>query len=77
MRDPRMGAVCPPEAENLWAVFNEMGCPSGDFAFISQQEIAAWQTNHRIRLTGWELGTLRALDNIAAEIAAKHKKANQ
>jgi len=38
---------------------------------ISQQEIAAWQQNHSIKLTPWELEMIAMFDQIALEASAK------
>lgn len=38
---------------------------------ISQQEIQAWQANHRIRLTPWELEMIEVFDRIALEVSHK------
>ena len=73
--DARLRAQCPPAGLYLWDIFNSLARPSGNgFNFISQQEIAAWQSNFRTRLTSWELDALRTLDNIAAHAAAQHQK---
>lgn len=37
---------------------------------ISQQEIAAWQQNHGIKLTSWELEMIAMFDQIALEASA-------
>lgn len=53
-----------------------MGRSTGQgFNFISQQEFAAWQSNYRTRLTAWEIDTLRALDSVAAQVAARNQQA--
>jgi hypothetical protein len=56
----------------LWDIFNSLGRASGQgSSYITQQEIAAWQQNYRTRLTVWEIDTLRAIDNVAAQAASK------
>lgn len=40
-------------------------------AAISQQEIAAWQANHGIRLTLWELEMIETFDRIARDVVSK------
>lgn len=65
--DPKLqGSVCPEGGEVLWQVFNTLGRP------VTQQEIAAWQTNHRVRLSSWEIDTLLAIDQVAAEVSKTH-----
>lgn len=59
-------------------MFDQLGRPGGSgFKYISQQEIAAYCANYGVRFTPWELDTLRALDNVAATISAKHKQAQK
>lgn len=40
----------------------------GGVGAISQQEIAAWQSNHGVRLTCWELEMIEMFDAIAIEV---------
>lgn len=63
----------PPVGRPIWAVFNSLGRPSGmdGPGAISQQEIQAWQANHGIRLTPWELEMIEVFDRIALEISHK------
>ena len=77
-RDPQLSNTCPPHTEYLWAIFNSLGRASSQgFEGISQAEIAAWQSNHRARLTSWELETLKALDHVAALAAAHQRRQSQ
>lgn len=63
----------PPYGVAIWAIFNSLGRPPsmGGLAAISQQEIAAWQANHGIRLTLWELEMIETFDRIAREVVNK------
>ncbi len=57
----------------IWQIFNSLGrAPSmGGISPISQQEIQAWQHNHGIRLTPWELEVIQAFDRIAIDTSSK------
>lgn len=67
--DPLLQVHVPSAASELWAVFLELGnCrPSGfgGMSAVPQTEIQAWQANHGVRLTPWELETLAAMDRAA------------
>jgi hypothetical protein len=73
-RDPRMEIECPASMAYLWELFCSLGRANGG---LSQQEIAAWQANYGACLTGWELDTLRAIDNVAVQAEAAHKASQQ
>ena len=63
----------------LWDAFNSLGNPSaagaGGFTPISQQELAAWQSNYGVHFTPWELDSIRTLDRLAAHMSALHRQA--
>ena len=73
-RDARLDVVCPAQGRYLWDIFNGLGRSGGR---ISQQEYAAWQGNYRTRLTGWEIDTLRAIDQVAAQVGARNQQVKQ
>jgi hypothetical protein len=54
-------------------VFNSLGrAPgTGGLSAISQQEIQAWQFNHGIKLTPWELEMIAVFDGIALDVSSK------
>lgn len=54
-------------------MFNSLGrAPGmGGLSAISQQEIQAWQFNHGIKLTPWELEMIEVFDRIALDISSK------
>jgi hypothetical protein len=64
--DPRLQMQWPPTGLPIWSVFKSLARqPSmGGIGAISQQEIQAWQSNHGIRLTPWELEVIEMFDGI-------------
>ena len=73
--DPRLGVACPPEGVYLWNIFNSLGRTGSQGAsHISQQELLAWQTNYRTRLTAWEIDTLKAIDDVAAKAVTRNQQ---
>lgn len=50
----------------LWAVFLELHRPASEFSAggITHADIAAWQSNHGVRLNGWEIDTLFQLATV-------------
>jgi hypothetical protein len=79
--DARLTERTPPECDALWHAFAELGSarPAGmGLGAIPPSEIAAWQTLNGVRLTGWELETLMAMDRAAlAVIAEQQQKARK
>lgn len=71
--DPRLLIEWPKVGRPIWGIFNSLGRASGmsGMSAISQQEIAAWQQNHGIKLTPWELEMIAMFDQIALEASAK------
>lgn len=70
--DPRLTIEWPKVGRPIWGIFNSLGRASGmGMSAISQQEIAAWQQNHSIKLTPWELEMIAMFDQIALEAIAK------
>lgn len=43
----------------------------GGISKITQTEILAWQQNHGVRLTSWELEMIAVFDDIATDSARK------
>lgn len=75
--DPRLGAGAPPQCAALWDAFVALNGarPSGMGASaIPPSEIVAWQQLHGVRLTPWEVDTLRAMDQAALGVAAENNK---
>lgn len=73
--DQRLQAQCPPALRYLWDIFESLGRTSGkSFQYITQQELAAWQSNASTRLTAWERDVIWFLDNVAAQAAAQHQQ---
>ncbi len=71
---------CPQGLEYLWDIFNSMGRPAtqrGGYEYITQAEMMAWQQNNATRLTPWELETLRTLDMVAGQVAARFNRQAQ
>lgn len=56
-------------------MFNSLGRAPGmdGMSAISQQEIQAWQFNHGIKLTSWELEMISVFDRIALEVSSKQE----
>ena len=69
------GPECPPQCAHLWHVFRTLGRTHGGDALapLLQTELQAWQANHGVWLSSWEIDTLYALDNVAAQVRAQHK----
>lgn len=67
----------PAGAEMLWRTFQELSgarMPGGfGAANLTLQDIAAWQSLMRVRLTPWEVETILAIDRAA--LAALNEKA--
>lgn len=63
--------------ECIWSAFQQIsaGRPAGmGPSAIPQSEIRAWQHNHGVELTSWEIDTLCQIDQVAlAAMAAQHK----
>ncbi len=72
--DPRLQHRWPAAGRDLWRIFQSLGrAPSmSGISPISQQEIAAWQSNHGVRLTPWELDMLSEWDQLV--ISGAHQK---
>ena len=74
--DERLQAFeCPPACAHLWSVFMQLGRAAGGAGLspLTQSELQAWQANYGTRLTGWEIDTLFAMDNVAAQVRAQHQ----
>ena len=78
------GRECPPQCAHLWDVFRTLGrghsssgAGGSGLAPLTQTEVQAWQANHRTRLSSWEVDTLFALDNLAAQARARHTQQPQ
>ena len=71
--DPRLRVAWPAHGMPIWRIFNSLGRPPsmGGLSAISQQEIQAWQANHGVKLTPWELEMIEVFDRIALEISSK------
>jgi hypothetical protein len=72
--DPRLSARVPEAGTALWDAFNELNAsrPVGmGPGAILHSEILAWQALHRVRLTGWEVDTLKAMDHAALAAMAE------
>ena len=71
--DPRLHIVWPATGRSVWDVFCSLSRPPSmsGASPISMQEIAAYQTVHRIRLNPWELEMIQVFDSIALEILNK------
>lgn len=67
--DPRLQVQWPKAGRSIWTVFKSLARQPamGGLAAISQQEIQAWQSNHGVRLTPWELEMIEVFDAIAIE----------
>lgn len=66
----------PPQCTQLWRAFVDLGASRpagmGGPCAIPQSELMAWQANHGVRLTSWELETLTAMDRAALAVLAEH-----
>lgn len=71
--DRRLTIEWPPYGRAVWETFKSLGrAPSmNGLTAISQQEIQAWQQNHGIRLTPWELEMIEVFDRITLEVLNK------
>lgn len=74
-----MVVQCPPAGHSIWDAFNAMGHPAHDagFVYLTQQEIAAYCTNYRVRFTPFELDMIRTLDRLAATVSARYQPAKK
>ena len=75
--DPRLHSQPPAEVSALWAAFVSLNAsrPAGLApAAIGPADLLAWQQLHGLRLTGWELQTLQAMDRAALEAAAPNQR---
>lgn len=70
--EPELLERVPAGASTLWLAFCELSSsrPAGGFSYaaIPPSEVLAWQSLHGVRLTGWEIDTLRAMDGAALRI---------
>jgi hypothetical protein len=72
--DPRLTSKPPAAAAILWDIFVELSAmrPSGmGISPIPGPEYIAWQELNGIRLSVWEIDTLRAMDGAARAAAAE------
>jgi hypothetical protein len=75
--DPRLFSQAPRAAAALWEAFLTLHAsrPSGMGASgIPSSELLAWQQLHGVRLSPWEVDTLRAMDQAALAVAAENNK---
>lgn len=71
--DARLLARPPAEGAALWDAFAELGAarPAGLSAgAIPHSEIEAWQRLYGVRLSGWEVDTIKAMDRAALQAMA-------
>jgi hypothetical protein len=63
----------PPVGHELWKAFAAMGRQSGMGGPLplTQAEVQAWQFNHGVRFTPWELEMIKAFDAVALDHARK------
>lgn len=67
--DTRLDNKIPPYATYVWRVFNSLTRPQGMSGInrISQQEIAAYQSNYNVKLSEWELEMIQLMDSVLIE----------
>ena len=72
--DPRLAADVPRAGAALWSAFVSLSASRAPaFSGISPllpSEMLAWQALHGLRLTGWEIDTLTAMDSAACAAQA-------
>lgn len=77
--DDRLLERLPEHGAALWDTFAALSAarPSGmgGAAAIPPSEIAAWQALHGVRLTGWEIDTLCAMDRAVMAVIAENNRA--
>jgi hypothetical protein len=74
--DPLLQRQPPAAAGQLWQVFCDLSAQRAPGAAIALTEVEAWQRLHGVRLTGWEVGCIVAMDQAALATSADlHRKA--
>lgn len=76
-RDEALDVDLPRGGEELASVFIDLhhSRPAGMGASaITQTELAAWQANHGLRLTPWEVDTLCSMDRAALAVLADDQR---
>jgi hypothetical protein len=77
--DPRLLERLPEHGAALWDAFAALSTSRpagmGGASAVPPSEIAAWQQLHGVRLTGWEIDTLCAMDRAALAVMAEHNRA--
>ncbi len=61
----------------IWEAFQAISAarPSGmGPSAIPQSEIRAWQDNHGVQLTSWEIETIQQLDAVALQAIAEQQQ---
>jgi len=74
------GPPFPFGAESIWRVFQELDASRGSTGFgparITEQDIWYWAANRRQKLTPWQIGVIRSLDNAWITRYVATQKAN-
>lgn len=73
--DPRLVAQLPRSVADLWEAFVSLSASRQAEGGIPVSEVLAWQQLHGVRLSGWDVDTLCAMDRavmaVVAELRAK------
>lgn len=74
--DPRLSAEAPAAGRALWEAFVDLSATRAAGAVpgaLLPSEIEAWARLQGVRFTGWEIGTLMAMDRAALDALAEGK----